>query len=357
MIKWSQLSRLKKIGAGLGAIVGLFVCCIIILVGLNIYLTKQRAGDSLAQRVHYPGASGVISGDDLGLEYATATGLANDEASPIIELLDNISTKATLEETATPNTQVLGAQPAYAQEGELTQKKIIRDGSLSLFVISPEDSIQKISDLATSAGGFIQNSQIYEVSNGNKSGYIVIRVPATKFGETVSKIKELAKEVEREEIESKDVTERFVDLEARLHNYQAEEARYLEIMNKAVTIDETLKVSRQLSAVREKIETLQGQLQYLSRQVEMSTISVNLTSYDDVKVFGLRWRPLYQIKKSFRGLLDGLTGYIDAMIGLLMSLPIIILWLATILVIAILVWKILRWVYRRFIKRQAPPVQ
>lgn len=237
---------------------------------------------------------------------------------------------------------------SYAAEGQLTERKIVKNGSLSLLVKKAEETAQSISSVADEFGGFISDSKIYEVSSGIKSGTVTIRVPADKFGDALAKIKKLAVKVETEEISAQDVTEKYIDLEAQIRNLQAEEVQYLEIMKRAFSVQETLNVAQKLSEVRGNIERVQGQLQFLSRQVDMSTITVSLTAESDIEVFGISWRPFFVVKQAFRGMLSGLANYADAMIRILLQLPVVMLWLITILFFLILAWKITKWIRRKF---------
>ncbi len=234
------------------------------------------------------------------------------------------------------------------QEGTLTQRKIIKNGSLDLLVKKAEQAADKIAKIAADFSGFVSYSQIYEVSEGVKAGTVTIRVPADKFDEVIIKIKELAVKVLSESSNTSDVTEQFVDLEARLKNYQAEEQQYLNTLKQAVKVQDILDVSERLYQVRQSIEQLQGQLRYLSSQVDMSTITVSLTSESEVKVFGIYWRPLANLKQSLRGMFEGLTSYVDSIVKFVFSLPVILLWLATIAVLALFGWKVLKFVWKRF---------
>lgn len=234
-------------------------------------------------------------------------------------------------------------QKTQAQEGQLTQRKIVKNGLLSILVNKIEDSISSIRLLANNLGGFVNSSQVYESSGGIKSGNIVIRVPADKFEDAMAAVKKSAVKVEREDINAQDVTEQFVDLEARLRNFKAQETQYLEIMKKASTVDDILQVEQRLGDVRGQIEQIQGQLQFLSRQVDMSTITVSVMSEADVEVFGIRWRPLFIVKQSFHNMLSGLTSYIDSMIVFIFFLPRLTLWIATILFFAYLAWRLFKW--------------
>ncbi len=237
-------------------------------------------------------------------------------------------------------------------EGELTQRKIIRNGTLQLLVKKAEETAQEIKSISEKLNGFVSESYVYEVSQGTKSGNITIRVPADKFDTAMEGIKKLAVRVEKETINAKDVTEEFVDLEARLKNLRAEEEQYLGIMKQARTVEDTLKVTAKLSQVRGQIERIQGQLKYLSDKIDMATITANLTSEADVELFGIHWRPLFVVKQSFRNMLNSLTGYIDTIIAFLFVLPAILLWLITAVIVLFAGHKIIRWLWQKFFAKQ-----
>ena len=240
------------------------------------------------------------------------------------------------------------ADKAPRTSGTLTERKITKNGDLSLLVRDAEIVAAEIGDLAGRFGGFVPSSQIYEVREGVKTGSVSIRVPAARFDDAMKVVKSFGIRVEREDVQAADVTEQFVDLEARLKNSRAEEAQFLQIMKRAGTIEETLSVVQHLNRVRGEIEYVEGQLQFLSRQVEMSTISVSLTEEADAQALGIRWRPLVVAKLALRDLLNGLSRYADAMIRILLTLPVIILWAATILAVGWAVWRICRRVWLKY---------
>ncbi|MFH0891113.1 MAG: DUF4349 domain-containing protein, partial [Candidatus Liptonbacteria bacterium] len=169
-----------------------------------------------------------------------------------------------------------------------------------------------------------------------------------KFDETLAEIKKLGIKVESENVNAQDVTEHYVDLEAQLKNYRLEEQQYQEILKKAQKVEEMLNVHSQLARVRGDIERIEGQLKYLSSQVDMSSITVNLTGEADTTVLGIRWRPLYEMKLALRSMLESLTSFIDMIIGLVIYLPIIILWLALLIFVFWLGRKLWSWFRNRF---------
>jgi hypothetical protein len=75
-------------------------------------------------------------------------------------------------------------------------------------------------------------------------------------------------------------------------------------------------------------------------------MTISLRAETEARVFGLNWRPLYQIKTAFRDGLEGLASYAATMTEFVFFLPTVMLWLATILAGAALGWRILRWLGR-----------
>lgn len=241
----------------------------------------------------------------------------------------------------------LPPQSVQAQEGEFTQRKIVKNGSLSLLIKRVEDAVRDIKSIAEKFDGFVSESQIYESFTDVKSGSVIIRVPAERFDEAISEIKQLAVKVERERVSATDVTEQFIDLEAQIRNLKTEEAQYLTVMTQAKTVEDTLKVAQQLSNVRGRIEQIEGKLKFLSRQVDMSIIEVSLTAEAEVEVFGIRWRPLFVIKQSLRNMFSGLASFADLMIAFIFYLPVLILWFIVIVFIFAVIWRLFRWIRRK----------
>jgi hypothetical protein len=207
-------------------------------------------------------------------------------------------------------------------------RKVVKDGSLEMLVKKAEESAEKIKAIALELDGFVDDVNIKNVSETSKSGTVIIRVPADNFDEALAQIKKLAVKVDKESVKATDVTEEFVDLEARLKNLKAQEAQYLKILDQAKKIEDILNVSNYLTSVRSDIERMEGRMKYLSSQVDMSSITVFLTEEGDVQLFGIRWRPLFVLKQAVRNMLTGLSGFADSMIALIFFLPTMILWLA-----------------------------
>lgn len=221
-------------------------------------------------------------------------------------------------------------------------RKMIRNGAMDLIVKSPRDTSEKIRQLAERTGGFLVSS---EISGGQdaSSASLTIRVPAARFEDARAEIRKLGSRVESEKLEAQDVTKQYVDQSARLRNLRAQGTQYLGILKQAKTVKDTLEVSDKLDEVRGEIEQQQAEFDALSKQVETVALTISLRAEAEAKVFGLNWRPLYQLKLAARQGIDSIGDYAASMASFLFYLPTVLLWLGTILIGAALGWRILRW--------------
>jgi hypothetical protein len=241
------------------------------------------------------------------------------------------------------------APPASA----IIDRKLVRTGSLELTVKSPADAAEQIRQMAESMGGYLESAQIGGTKDAPTAD-ITIRVPAVHFSDATGSIRKLAARVESEKTEAQDVTRQYVDMEARLRNLRAEETQYLAIMKSAYKVDDLLEVSEKLSEVRGQIEQQQAEFQTLSKQVETVAITISLRALADAQVFGLNWRPLYQLKVAARDGLDAIADYAATMTAVVFYVPVILAWSLTILFAIVVAWRLYRWTSRRFFAAADP---
>jgi hypothetical protein len=181
-------------------------------------------------------------------------------------------------------TQASLSQTGAAEQAPATssERKIIRNASLSIEVDSPSAVLPRMTSLAESLGGYVVSSEAsqQEGTEGVKPHEVVtakLRVPARNFDEAIRQVRALGSRVTGEQVTGEDVTEEYIDLEARVRTQRALEGQYLEIMKSADTVAEALEVQKQLAEVRTEIERVEGRRRYLENQVSFSTITVTLT--------------------------------------------------------------------------------
>jgi hypothetical protein len=215
---------------------------------------------------------------------------------------------------------------------EIDQRMIVRNGDMSLVVDDVNEAMQAITQLATGYNGYVVSSRVTGEED-EMWGWIAIRVPDDKFDQALAEIRGLAVRVEEESTNSQDVTEEYIDLEARLANAEATEQEFLALLDKAQDVDDILEIYESLSRVRQEIEQIKGRMQYLERTSSMSLISVSLRpEFPDKPPVPAGWNAVEIFKSAARGLV--ITGQVLGTIAiwLLIFIPIwgtilgIILW-------------------------------
>jgi hypothetical protein len=233
--------------------------------------------------------------------------------------------------------------------------KIVKNGNLSLLVKSVDEAALAIGQLRASLMGQPGNENFAQYGSGGKRGDITIWVPSDRFEEAMSAIKKLALRVDNESVNVQDVSAQYVDLESRLKNLKAAEAQYQDIMKRSGKITEVLEVTRALNDTRAQIEQTQGQMDYLSRQVALSSIHINLTQEAiPGEVVSNEWRPFTVIKAAWRSTLSDLTDSIDMFLVLVVRLPVLIINLGFWALVIWASYRAGRMVYRKFSSTTAP---
>ncbi|MGP0019270.1 MAG: DUF4349 domain-containing protein [Candidatus Sulfotelmatobacter sp.] len=232
------------------------------------------------------------------------------------------------------------------QPNALDARKIVRNGALDLLVNDVGQSIEKIGSIVKGAGGFVEKST--QSNSGSRSASVTVRIPAARLDSVITQVKTLAISVDREGVEARDVTREYIDLDARLRNAQAEEAQYLQILKRATTIKDTLEVTEKLSDVRGQIEQMQGEMKFLTSQIDLSTLEISLRAEADETVAGIRWRPLRQAKVAVNEMVSGLTDWVDSVVAFIINLPLIAVWLFSVVFLLVVAVRLFRFLWRRF---------
>jgi hypothetical protein len=170
-----------------------------------------------------------------------------------------------------PSPGNLGGQPVPAAVAAGTSKVIKNaDLTLSLKKGGLGDGYQRAVGAAAAVGGWVQASQ-----TGGDQATATLKVPSDKLEGVLGQIRGLGK-VTSESESGDDVTAEYIDLQARISHWQAQEAVFVGLMEKAKTIPETIQIQQQLSTIQEQIEQLQGRQKYLDGQTSYSTVRLTL---------------------------------------------------------------------------------
>jgi hypothetical protein len=165
-----------------------------------------------------------------------------------------------------------------------------------------------------------------------------MRVPAAQFDTAVTQILNLANRIIAHNITGQDVTEEFIDLEARLKTQKALEEQFLEIMKQAHKVEDALAVQRQIAEVRTEIEKLEGRRRFLENRASLATITVNLTAPTAIVVNASGFR---------RTVRDAVSDSVDLAVGIVILLiRFVILMVPIVLLILLPLYFVGRYIYR-----------
>lgn len=222
-----------------------------------------------------------------------------------------------------------------SESTSLKDQKIIKSGGLEFESSDLEETQKKIVRLVRFYQGTIQNDNI---GKGHNRVYrtITARIPVAHFHPFIDSISIGVSYFDRRDISQKDVTEEFVDIEARLKAKRSLENRYLELLTKAKNVKEMLEIERELSNIREEIEARQGRLQYIENQALMSTITIEF--YKLTAETGVTQSYGQKMINSLKGGWNGISVFL---LGVLYLWPFILLAL------------IITFVVRRYLKKKS----
>ena len=163
----------------------------------------------------------------------------------------------------------------------LLDRKIIRNADITIEVASTPQAQHSVTSIAEALGGFVVTSESKQRENVDPSQRtldfkLVVRIPFDKFGVALDDIRKLASNVPEEKTTGEDVTEEFIDLEARIKTQKALELQFIEIMKQAKKVEDALEVQSQLANVRTEIEKLEGRKHFLENRSSLATITVNI---------------------------------------------------------------------------------
>jgi len=208
------------------------------------------------------------------------------------------------------------------------QRKIIKEGTIRFETVNTAQTREAILKSVKENNGYLANDNAN--SYGGSTDYqITIRVPADKFDLLLEQISNTAKKIDSKDIKALDVTEEFIDVEARIKTKKELEDRYKEILKQAHKIEDILKIENEIGNLRTEIESFEGRLRYLKDKVSYSTLTVifyERTETPSSYSFGFG-------EKFISAIYNGWIGILWFIIGLTSLWPFIIIVIAAIFII------------------------
>jgi hypothetical protein len=229
----------------------------------------------------------VTMGGGKPLRATVVLGSPSDSNDSVLLPTDERETeKSKGASTPVPGSPAPQANPAGAGEQAeapapvMSDRKIVRTGTAVFEVESYEVAAGKIGEIVRSAGGFIGTSSSENLPNGKVRGMLVLRLPPEQLDGVLARLRGVG-ELKSENIESADVTRHYVDTEGQLKAARAVEERLLDLIkNGKGAMKDIGAAEKELGDWRTKIESLEGELRYLSSQVAYSTLTLTVAERD-----------------------------------------------------------------------------
>ncbi|MGH2807408.1 MAG: DUF4349 domain-containing protein [Actinomycetota bacterium] len=207
---------------------------------------------------------------------------------------------------------------------------VIKTATLELEVEkgSFQDAVRDGIAAAERYGGFVLTTEVEDEEEGR--GAITLRVPSARFGAALADLESLG-DVKREVVSGQDVSQEYVDLQARLRHALAQESVMLELMERAQTIPDTIRVQGQLEGIQLEIERLRGRIRFLNDQTDLSTIEVRLHEAGAVATkegeFAKAWA---RAKEAFVAIVAGLITSLGVIVPLALLIGLIVITVAVV---------------------------
>jgi len=177
------------------------------------------------------------------------------------------------------------AEEAQAQQPEtpapeLANRKLIRNATVELEIVSFDDAVQKITALTNEDRGYVATTNSQKQANGKLRGQVIVKVLPENLDRLLQKLRGLG-ELKNQTLGTEDVTKAYFDTDARLKNAHVMEQRLIDMLNtKTGKVSDLLQVEKELGRVREEIEKMQGDLKYWDSQVQFATVTISLAEKD-----------------------------------------------------------------------------
>jgi hypothetical protein len=232
----------------------------------------------------------------------------------------------------------IGSVPGQAAS---IDRKIIKNAEVSVLVEDSDIAVDRLTQVVSDSGGYIVSSRVWyqEYDKENyKYASITLGIPVDQFEVTMRRVRALGLRVLDENASGEDVTDQFVDLQSRLTNLEATQARIQSFLADAKSVDEALRINQELAQIEAQIEEVKGRMNYLSDRSAFSTITVSISpELPEIEPLPLLepkpWTPGETLKEATETLLKAYQGIVEFAIWMvvvvlpILAPPVLIVWM------------------------------
>lgn len=187
---------------------------------------------------------------------------------------------------------------------DVDERLVVRESNLSLLVGNVRQTTDDIISSVEGQGGYMVSSSLTQPEEAPYA-IVVVRIPSDNFRSIIDSFRQMAIKVTSENITGRDVTDEYVDIEARLTTLEKTKARFENIMDQAVKIDDILRVQREIINLQSQIDNLKGRQQLLEQTAALSRITIYLSTDEIALPYtpSDTFRPTVIVKQAVRSLI------------------------------------------------------
>lgn len=220
---------------------------------------------------------------------------------------------------------------------------IVRTVDLNLTIKDFDQARSNLDEILKRHHGHIGELNVNTPSGSARSLTAVLRIPANQLDSALGDLKRLGR-VEKEAQNGEEVTQQYVDLEARLKNARNTESRLIQLQRERTgKLSDVLSVEKEIGRVRGEIEQMEAERKSLRNRIDFATL--NLTVIEDYKA-ELKVVPPSIGTQIRNAAVDGYRSVVDGLFGLLLWLlswvPTLLIWALVLFYPARMVWRKLR---------------
>lgn len=236
----------------------------------------------------------------------------------------------TTDEASYDKLKLVKDQPLQAPV--MTDRMIVRKGNLSIEIENYDESSKRVTEEVAKAKGFVTNSTSSVNTSGKKQGTIEARVPAENYDAFIAGLSSIGK-VMTQNISGTDVTEEYIDLEARQLTQKELEKRLLNLLNeKTANLTDVVDVEQKLATVRENIERTEGRMRFLKNQSAFSTLTVSLYEPSMLQTSS-GGGFFYEIGEAMKKGMSGFTEVLSGLIAFVIAFSPILIFIMVVLIV------------------------
>jgi hypothetical protein len=206
--------------------------------------------------------------------------------SPFHETSELAAEKRSMAQSSVPLESPAGI-PSVPDTALTFDRLVVFTAKMDVNVTSVRGAIQDLQGIAYALGGYVSDSYVNPIPAGSMTekgilakqafdASVTLRIPSASFNDALNRIGSLG-DVISMTTSSRDVTDQYVDLQARIKNLENVLEQYRNIMKNASKTSDILDIQYRIDNIQEQIERLKAQIAQTEKQASFALITVHLT--------------------------------------------------------------------------------